>query len=425
MIHDFAELPCLAFRHPLVGAPGVGFHGGPAITDYRFQALRHNRYGQPVDRFDGHDTITERLPGRYAYAGPAYGHFGHVMSETIHRLLPSRAAAENRTWLMATTLADRIFTAPDKLPSFTREILRFFDIDPANVTILARDVVVERLLIASQGSDFGAGPSPDYLEALRAHAAPRLAPAADNAAGRIYVSRSALPGGGLLGETYVEDCLAAAGFTILRPETMTLMAQMQAYAHAKILIFPEGSACHGVELLGAAMLDTVILLARREDHMEIFRRVLQPRALDYVAIPPPPGTLSVFHALKHITTGPLAHEALFDELRRRGAIGKLRFDPDQYRQQCRADFEAQMRHHQAEHPGAVDPALVSRRAERSLRSNRGSAPSPAKGRALRTLQSSNGSTVRRRPIMKASAACWIGSVSASDTPRAISDTKCR
>ena len=48
----YADIVCMAFRPPLVGAPGVGFHGGPVLTADADRYLRHTRYGEPVDWFD-------------------------------------------------------------------------------------------------------------------------------------------------------------------------------------------------------------------------------------------------------------------------------------------------------------------------------------------------------------------------------------
>ena len=362
--NDFSNMPCLAFRHPLVGAPGVGFQGGPVILGETHRLLRHTRYGEPVDWFDGRVSVDERLQGDYVYLGPVYHHFGHVMAEMVHRILPSKAATVGRTWLMLSTLGDEVTKSTSDLAGFMREVLGFFDIDPTRVHILSRDSIVERLHIAPMGSDFGRGPKKEYLAALRQYFEPLLAQYPGNFGDKVYVSRSALPGGGgLLGEAYIERIMARAGFTILRPEAMSLLDQMRAYRCAKVLVFGEGSACHGVELLGEGMLGTVILLARRVDHMEIFQRVLQPRAREYLAIPPSPLTQCMFYSLKHITTAPLAHEALFAALRARNLLDGIAFDEALFRERCATDFATQLAYYEAEQPSALDPLLVAQARE--------------------------------------------------------------
>ena len=171
------------------------------------------------------------------------------------------------------------------------------------------------------------------------------------------MSRSALPGTGLLGERYVEQVLAQAGFNVIRPETMSLLDQMRAYRAAEVVVFAEGSACHGVELLGTEMLGTAIMLARREDHMEVFRRVLQPRSRRYVPIPPPAGTMSMFRTLKHLATGTIAYKSLFDTLRAFGWLGWVEMDGAAFRWTCATDFAAHLAWCDAHHCDDLDPVL--------------------------------------------------------------------
>ena len=74
---------------------------------------------------------------------------------------------------------------------------------------------------------------------------------------KIYVSRSHLiDNGGVAGEVYIENILQEyEGFFILKPEQYSLYEQMNYYRHAKICIFAEGSAIHGLELIRQAKQD--------------------------------------------------------------------------------------------------------------------------------------------------------------------------
>ncbi len=353
----FSDIPTLAFRHPLVGAPGVGFHGGPAILSPVHRMLRHTRYHEPCDWFDGAETATTRLPGEFTYIGPAYHHFGHVMAEMVHRILPSLPSPARR-WLMIATDGDTALRTAAELPVFMQDVLRLFAIDPDSVTILNRDCRVEHLHVAQQGSDFGGGPYPDYLDRL-ASFGERL-PATSSPYPRwVYVSRSALPGGGgFLGERVVEHALQAAGVTIARPETMPLRDQMQLYRGADIVIFPEGSACHGVELLGPRSFGTAILLARRRDHMDIFGRVLRPRSERYAVIAPSPGTGPVFRKLAHITIGPMDHRALFALLHEHGLPRIIAVDEAVYQAQCLDDLRSFIDFHHTQRTDEIDPMLL-------------------------------------------------------------------
>lgn len=50
------------------------------------------------------------------------------------------------------------------------------------------------------------------------------------------------------------------------------------HASAKMLLFAEGSSCHGVELLGRGALGHTILMNRRRHGQDAFRAVLAPRS---------------------------------------------------------------------------------------------------------------------------------------------------
>jgi hypothetical protein len=90
-----------------------------------------------------------------------------------------------------------------------------------------------------------------------------------------------MPAGLLLGERYVESLLAEAGFSVYRPEEHPLVDQMNVYRHARQLIFPEGSACHGAELLGRQLQRVALLNRRPAPKPAMFRAVLKPRARHY------------------------------------------------------------------------------------------------------------------------------------------------
>ncbi len=69
---------------------------------------------------------------------------------------------------------------------------------------------------------------------------------------KIYVSRTrfSIGSGGILGESVIEVNLAAQGYHIVYPETLSLVQQLELYSLADTLIFSEGSAIHGYALVG-------------------------------------------------------------------------------------------------------------------------------------------------------------------------------
>jgi len=360
-----------AFRHPLVAPPPTGFHGGPVLGDSPTEVkLRHSRYWRPVDHFLENTVKYSALPGHHIYLGPIYHHFGHVMSEMVHRILPSLRIFPRERFLLVTTLRDMKYTNPDRMPKFFSEILEYFQISQDRLSIINDDRLVDRLSICEQGSDFGGGPKPGYLGDLRTHAVPSLARLHrdDMVFEKIYVSRGNIPhGGSVLGEHYLERLFEENGYLIFHPEQCSLTMQMHIYNSAKIIVFAEGSACHGTELLGEEMLGRCIFIKRPGGHADIFRKILSPRALEFRVFD---GVINIGSAVVNAAGKPLAHLGsyavdlrLFAEFfRESGMAFSGCADVGAYFDAAERDFDRYLAHHVAAGSRMVsDPDITKMR----------------------------------------------------------------
>jgi len=268
-VHPYAE--------PLI----PDFRGGLRLESPRtHRRFRQTRFHKPVDTLPAAAPAPAQLRGDWIYGGALSRHFGHFMAELAHRLLPGRSYSKTLPWIFAVT-AGSPHTGVEHWPSFIHEVLRYFDIPQSQVQLIAKPTRVERLILPEAGSDLGGGPKAFYLDLLDAHGGARLDrefPAARRPA-RIYVSRSALGGATarLLGERYLERALEREGFFVLHPERYGLLEQMDFYRQADVVIFGEGSACHGVELLGRS-LRHCIYLNRRDFTAKFFVPMLQRRS---------------------------------------------------------------------------------------------------------------------------------------------------
>lgn len=272
-----------AFEDPIVRSPD-GFRGGPVLEDAADAPLRHTRDGRPFDSFRAGAEYTARLEGEHVYAGPIHDHFGHFMSEMVHRVLPAKRLGLKGPFLFVTTAGWTPHPTYGDFPGFAKEVLSFLEIGPRDVRVVSENTAVELLHVVEAGSDLGGGPKPGYLDALRPFATRRLDAlhGATTRPAKLYVSRSALaPEGSVLGEAYFERLLEREGFAIFRPEEMRFTPQMDHYRKAEIVVFPEGSACHGAELLGAGMMGRTFIIPRREGQTRSFRRVLEPRSVAF------------------------------------------------------------------------------------------------------------------------------------------------
>lgn len=269
-------------RVQAIERPGGAFVGGPVLGDRPGgMRLRHARRRTPVDTFAAALVEPVRLEGSYAYLGIGFGHFGHIMAEMIHRIVPTRQIVADPHWLIVVERGmGSSFAA---LPDLTRKILELFGVDAGNCTVIGQDAIVEELLIVETGSDLGGGAKDWYLDLLRDAGPLRIAAGAGYPE-NIYVSRSGLGHeSGFLGERVLEQALAAAGFHIMHSQTLPLHEQLAHYANAKVLIFPEGSAIHGIELFGRGMLGQTVLMNRRARPRTQFGPVLAGRSARFDA----------------------------------------------------------------------------------------------------------------------------------------------
>jgi hypothetical protein len=331
----------------LVGAPGNAFIGGPVLDDPADARLRHSHWRVPFDGTNQDAEYLQFLDGEWNYVGPVYGHFGHVMAEMVHRILPAMQKFKCRNWLAVTHAGGHVTYAD--LPAVYRSVLIFFDIGPDNLKVINRNTVVSTLNIVEQGSDLGGGPKPGYLDMLAAFSHPKLdqilpRPPVNR---KVYVSRSKIPhGGSFLGERYIETLLADEGFDIFHPEDWLLSTQMLRYRHADLLVFPEGSACHGVELLGAHSLGRVYVLMRRASHRGTFTAILGPRASRLATTTEMPylGTVRLHPEDKRLLTevgvSVFDLDHLVGFLRSHGIAELSTLDPAAYFDAAAADLEA-------------------------------------------------------------------------------------
>jgi capsular polysaccharide biosynthesis protein len=321
--------------------------------------LRHVRRRIPVDSFAADLTDPVRLAGSYAYLGICFGHFGHIMAEMIHRIVPTQQIVTDPHWLI---VVDRgVGSGFEVLPSLTKAILALFGVNASNCTVIDHDAIVEDLLIVESGSDLGGGPKDWYLDLMRKAGPVTIAPDGRYPE-RIYVSRSGLGHeSGFLGERVLEAGLANAGVHIMHSQTLPLVEQMAHYVNAKLLIFAEGSAVHGTELLGRGMLRHAVLMNRRDRPRTQFVPVLAGRSarLDNYAGNRYLG--SVVHnpegvPLEHRGVTAIALHAFAAFLKDVAALDIGAVSPVAYLAAAHDDLERYL----ALSPGPVDPLLADR-----------------------------------------------------------------
>jgi len=284
----FENVPILPYTWLLEALkPGGSAHcGGPLWPDWdRQTAARHCRRGRPVDTppplVPPEETLTEPV----AWGGAVVHHFGHQIAEFATRILPTLREWPDATFAFGVKPETGIVSL-DTAPRFFLESLAWLGVPANRVRIVSRPTLATRLLVAPQGEQFGAlvgeiGPTADYLDSLDALVRHRLG--AVDRRGTVYVSRAAQRTR-FTGESMLETALARAGVTVFRPENFSIAEQMRCYATADRILFAEGSALHGLQLLGRGLGDVRVVVRRAGSTMA--RASIEPRTqslayLDY------------------------------------------------------------------------------------------------------------------------------------------------
>ena len=219
------------------------------------------------------------VPGRYLYAGPVWGHFGHALVDGFHRLW---ALGEHEGIVFAGVRGvGRVRTEADLdawvIPAFVEDIMQAIGIRPTRVMLLRRPEVFERLDVPAPGAYLNGDIQPFYRPHLvRYQRAVEGSVEQLTAPKRVYYSRRhLLTRGGILGSYSFESALVANGFTVVRPEELPIVEQFAYILKSEQLVFDEGSSIHLTEVLNEVPPATYML--PRRPRYATFQKALTQR----------------------------------------------------------------------------------------------------------------------------------------------------
>jgi hypothetical protein len=269
-LRTFTDVPVM----PLQGFREHDPQGGPVWPDFELQTTaRFCRFhGVPVDLPPIPEPCRAEIEKESIWGGYIHPHFGHLIAEHLTRILPSIHARPNDLVLFITEKE----RDPESVSDHFYEILDWYGLPRERIRIIAQPTLVRKLSVVPQGEVlWGKGPDASYLDLLDAVADRNgLKPVASEIA---YVSRLGLVAkgqGSHLGESYLVQLLRDLGVRIIDPARLSIREQLQYYAGAKTLIFAEGSALHGRQLLGRVRQDLYVLMRRVR---YLARPILRPR----------------------------------------------------------------------------------------------------------------------------------------------------
>lgn len=274
----------LAGRAPDRNTPGVLWPDFDAQIHARL--WRRNRPVCTRPEIDDRDPVIVSEPAMFVSMYD--NHFGHMVSETVPRLPQSLAEAPERPLYFT---ADRP-TRPDQTSGMFRAVLGWLDIPLSRIRLIHEPTLFRDLAVAAQAEYLdGPPPLPGYLDLLEARVGHKIDPVRPE--GITFVTREGLAPqkGRHAAENYLVSCLRELGVRILHPEAVPLPEQMQIYAGSRHLVFSEGSAAHGRQLLGRV--DQQISILRRRSRSQLAMHQLEPRCAALTYVPSFGGSLHV------------------------------------------------------------------------------------------------------------------------------------
>lgn len=246
----------IPFRIGVFGPDGAPV--GPA-------AHRRGRHATGVPPFRQAELAWE---GDFVFGGVLWDHFGHFLLESLSRAWAMAALPGPVLWVRRAPHA--------RLLDWQRDILDLLGLGGREHRVVTRPVRVDRLAVPEQGLVMWRYLHPRQEATLAVH--PFRAPEPGR---RVWLSRSGLPEARarLDGEAAVESALAAEGWTILRPETVSIAAQLAALEAAEVIAGFAGSAFHGL-VLGRGVRARVVVFSRGRQPHANYELIAAAKGLD-------------------------------------------------------------------------------------------------------------------------------------------------
>ncbi|SPF78900.1 hypothetical protein ALP8811_02833 [Aliiroseovarius pelagivivens] len=204
------------------------------------------------------------LKGRYMFAGPLFGHFGHFLVESICRFW---AVDQLRDKIDGVVWVPKFQNRPQHVLNVFKPLSEMLGIDVPLFNI-EDPTRVEKLYVPQQGFGMfdmieGAPEFRDFVNRISDHAPAPKGPE------KIYVSRTQLPPqrGSILGEKFLEEKLEAEGYVPFHPQKHNFQEQIEAYRAARYIVSTDCSPLHLAALVGDAD-QKVACIARRAGNLD-------------------------------------------------------------------------------------------------------------------------------------------------------------
>ena len=255
-------LPC---RHERTSRTGFAF------GVYGVDGRHLNAFDHPWCALLEPERADRKLSSPAIYGGMLMNHLGHFLMEAMSRLWFIHAHPELPIvwhWID--------LPVPHTVwPGWMDEAWTLLGLSPRRQHVIRETIAVDEVILPQSGLL-----SSEELHPLQASALARCDGPVGSSLGRVWLSRHGLPSqfGRLKREDELESSLAAKGWSIVRPETLSVAAKANLFAGAEIIAGFAGSIFHAV-VLTAKPTARLLILDRPSVDRSYYRAVGRARAL--------------------------------------------------------------------------------------------------------------------------------------------------
>lgn len=267
--------------YPIKTGTGIEYTGG-LINRSTFEmikpAIHIGNAGQFTQRVP---DISEVVPNGeliiiehpVLYGGILFHHFGHFLIESLGRLWAYDVIRGLDPFILF--YIDNIFPPYLEKRNFIYQVLIGFKIPPEKLLFINKPALIKLVIVPEQkyGFTFRQHPDAIFIKFIRSLRTDPKVPSKFRSNVRLYVSRSKIPIGRVMGESHFEQYLQLEGYTVFHPECYTLNQQLAIYRKAEKIVFCDGSSIHSCILLPDLRAD-IAVIARRYDRNSAARNIL-------------------------------------------------------------------------------------------------------------------------------------------------------
>lgn len=267
VLHDVYAQPFLDLLNRPAG--GKAYCGGVMFADSASQPTLHHFRGTrsidtPLTSLIQRNGQYQSLNTRQFWCGPLAHHFGHQIADFGSRVLLSSVDPRGGELLWYPWKVSHKW---HELQPWQKFLISYLNPGKKTHRICTSTVLIKELIVYPQQARMHSSPSGCHLEALSW--CERVLTKKSNQI--VYVSRSRFSAckdsktlqGAFAGEKDFESMLIERGVVVMHPESLDIKSQLELYLGAQVLIVAEGSAQHGLELLGYHPEKQIFVICRR------------------------------------------------------------------------------------------------------------------------------------------------------------------